>query len=176
MPGSFPAKAPRAAALPLAPTRIPASFLAGAAIPSGLMHVFPRALLIAAVAAYLLTSLPHEALVLCIGADGHVALEDSAATCCEDEAPCEAAGGLVPTGACVHRCCQCLDLPLPPSLGHLSVKVEKGRRVEQPAAGDHPLGALVVQRLCVELGNLAPARPHPRGTLAQHLHVTVLRC
>src|SRR5690349_16580068 len=60
-------------------------------VPSRAMSWIRRAMLLVGLAAYLVTSLPHGALVLCIGADGHLAIEDSSASCCGEKQGCSTA-------------------------------------------------------------------------------------
>ena len=126
--------------------------------------------------------------MLCIGADGHVALEGSNESCCRENAACldesletseEPSGGAhvaSPGFGCVPRSCNCLDLPLPPMLGHRSVGVKRPTQAEPPTIGSVAT-SLTPRTLPGVLRAALTTGPAFRATrVARHLRVTVLRC
>ncbi len=146
------------------------------------------AYLVLFLAAYLLTSLPHGALVLCFGADGHVALEGSNKSCCRENTACldesleaneERSRGVyvAPPGfGCVPRSCNCLDLPVPPMLGHRSVGVERPTQAEPPTIGSVATFLTPGMLPCVLWASFAMGPALIATRVARHLRVTVLRC
>lgn len=120
--------------------------------------------------------------VLCIGADGHVAVESVAGRCCEDApAPAEPDGcpgpgedGSDAVGSACESCCACLDLPLPSGAEPRLVRGDSGKAKHVVFA---PFAIAPALAAPVHLaGALPPAARPPGGSPLDRLATVFLRC